>query len=86
MLQLLFGVICLLLQTISFTGAVHGGVILAVAGKDSISLSVDSRFSSAQTGALLLGRISLTSCKEKGDIPFTFCFPRRTTTRSVPGG
>ena len=33
---------------------VHGGTMLAFAGKDSVILVVDSRFSSQQTGGLLL--------------------------------
>jgi len=35
--------------------AIHGGIILALASKEAVTLSVDSRFSSAQTGNLLLG-------------------------------
>jgi 20S proteasome alpha/beta subunit len=47
-----------LLCMVNPTHSIHGGVILAIAGQDSVTLSVDSRFSSPQTGALLLGMLS----------------------------
>ena len=34
---------------------IHGGTLLAMAGKDTIILATDSRFSSYQSGSLLLG-------------------------------
>lgn len=34
----------------------HGGTILAMAGKDSVAIASDSRFSSYQTGPFLLGQ------------------------------
>ena len=33
---------------------IHGGTFLAMAGKDTIVLAADSRFSSKQTGSLLI--------------------------------
>ena len=35
--------------------SVHGGTIVAIAGKDAVVLATDSRFSSHQTGAFMIG-------------------------------
>lgn len=43
--------------------ALHGGTIMALAGKDSVLLATDSRFSSQQTGPYLLGKHYRTVCR-----------------------
>ena len=53
-LLILMLLLALLLLVVPIS-AVHGGIVLALAGKDSVTLAVDSRFSSHSTGTLLLG-------------------------------
>jgi 20S proteasome subunit beta 3 len=48
----IFGLIC---YAYSASDSYHGGTFLAMAGKDSVILASDSRFSSYQTGPFLLG-------------------------------
>jgi len=45
----------LFILPIIILGNIHGGTILAMAGKDTVILATDSRFSSYQSGSLLLG-------------------------------
>lgn len=51
---ILIGLLLLVLFA-SSAGNVHGGTFLAMAGKDSVVLLSDSRFSSQKTGSMLLG-------------------------------
>ena len=48
-------IIYFLLYITSILCNIHGGTILAMAGKDTVILATDSRFSSYQSGSLLLG-------------------------------
>lgn len=45
-----------LLRGLCSSESFHGGTILAMAGKDSVAIASDSRFSSYQTGPFLLGQ------------------------------
>lgn len=40
------------------TGEIHGGTFLAMTGKDSVMIATDSRFSSPETGSLMLGEFT----------------------------
>ncbi len=44
----------MLLPSLQEATSVHGGIVLALAGDNSVTLSVDSRFSSGSTGNMLL--------------------------------
>lgn len=46
--------IIMLLPALQEAASVHGGIVLALAGDNSVTLSVDSRFSSGSTGNMLL--------------------------------
>lgn len=45
----------LIILPILILGNIHGGTILAMTGKDTVILATDSRFSSYQSGSMLLG-------------------------------
>jgi len=55
--------LCCFVTLIACENALHGGTILALAGKDSVLIATDSRFSSQQTGPYLLGEHYRTVCK-----------------------
>jgi len=54
MLFLFFVLICSLLSLLGVNSKIHGGTFLAMAGKDSVVIAADSRFSSQQTGSMLI--------------------------------